>query len=410
MPFYDFDHLDAVTRLIADLGLTVSGEGYVTDDGTTRYPCSIEHRNESLDFSVRQPQGAEAPDVCEAMRQLVEDACLADRGIDTFAGERGITKPSQAVYQFDRAKQALDFLYDKCHLGRADLLELRATLGDHLDAVREGVAAITAERQAEHERTHPEVPEGFVTIDDLEADLDIGDYGDRCPGYTSDSVNKRFSDVAESYVDLYTYNLLKWLPDHYEWIETAYKNDRLAGTEGDLPRMIQAAQEECYWQDLEDHREDICKYVTLESLKENGVYAVSEELADNLDNLDYRGEDSFDGLYMSAENEIEGALTDALTDALGGEEAAEEAANLLVRKSGYDAVNPCALSAEAVRAVNEKGYDAAFAECGFWKDHVGERSEPEPERPTLAAMNRQCHEACSALTQDGPGHEPEPNR
>ena len=410
MPNYDFDHLDAVARLIAELGLTVSDEGYAADDGVTRYPCSIEHRDESLDFSVRQPQGAGTPDVCEAMRQLVEDACLADRGIDAFAEERGITKPSQAVHWFDRAKQACDFLHDKCLLGRSDLLELRATLGDHLEAVREGVAAVIAERQAEHERIHPEVPEGFVTIESLQDDLDTGDWGDQCTDYTSDSVSERFGDVAESGVDLYTSNLLKWLPDNYEWMESASENGRLNGLGGDLPRMIQAAQEECYRQDLEDHREDICKYVTLESLKGNGVYAVSEALADSLDLLDYRGEDSFDSLYMSAQNEIEGALTDALADALGGEEPAEEAADLLVQNDGYDTVNPCALSVEAVRAVNEKGYDAAFAECGFWKGRAEGHAEPETERPTLSAMNRQCCEARSALAQDGPGLEPERDR
>lgn len=91
MPSYDFDHLDAVTRRIADLGLTVSAEGHPADDGTMHYLCSIGHRNEPLDFSVRQPQGAGTPDVCDAMQQLVEDACLADRGIDTFAKERGLT-------------------------------------------------------------------------------------------------------------------------------------------------------------------------------------------------------------------------------------------------------------------------------------------------------------------------------
>ena len=113
---------------------------------------------------------------------------------------------------------------------------------------------------------------------------------------------------------------------------------------------------------------------------------------------------------MSAQNEIEGALADALADALGGEEPAEEAANLLVQKNDYDAVNPCALSAEAVRAVNEKGYDAAFAECGFWKGRAEGHAEPETERPTLSAMNRQCREARSALAQDGPGLEPERDR
>lgn len=319
-----------------------------------------------------------------------------------------ITKPSQAVYRFDRAKWALDFLNDRCYLGRSDLLELHSTLGDHLDAVRKGVAAEAAERAEEQERTHPKVPEGFVTIESLQDDLDTGDWGDQCTEYDSDSVNQRFADVAEGGVDLYTYNLLKWLPDHYEWMETASEENRLEGLGGDLPRMIQAAQEVCYRHDLEDHRADICEYVTLESLKDAGVYAVSEELAESLDCLAYSREDSFDSLYMSAQNEIEGALTDALADALGGEEPAGEAADLLVQNDSYDTVNPCALSVEAVHAVNEKGYEAAFAECGFWKSYA--RGRAEPERLSLDALDRQCRAAGAALEQDGTGHEPEPSR
>lgn len=177
MPYYNLDHLDAVTRLIADLGISVDDDGHVGDDGSTYYGGFIQKGGETLSFTVRQPQGAGKPDAVEAMRQLVEEACLADRGIDTLAGERGITKPSQAVYRFDRAKQALDFLNDRCYLGRSDLLELHSTLGDHLDAVRKGVAAEAAERAEEQERTHPKVPEGFVTIESLQDDLDTGDWG-----------------------------------------------------------------------------------------------------------------------------------------------------------------------------------------------------------------------------------------
>lgn len=209
MPYYNLDHLDAVTRLIADLGISVDDDGHVGDDGSTYYGGFIQKGGETLSFTVRQPQGAGKPDAVEAMRQLVEEACLADRGIDTLAGERGITKPSQAVYRFDRAKQALDFLNDRCYLGRSDLLELHSTLGDHLDAVRKGVAAEAAERAEEQERTHPKVPEGFVTIESLQDDLDTGDWGDQCTEYDSDSVNQRFADVAEGGVDLYTYNLLR---------------------------------------------------------------------------------------------------------------------------------------------------------------------------------------------------------
>lgn len=71
-------------------------------------------------------------------------------------------------------------------------------------------------------------------------------------------------------------------------------------------------------------------------------------------------------------------------------------------------MNPCALSVEAVHAVNEKGYEAAFAECGFWKSYA--RGRAEPERLSLDALDRQCRAAGAALEQDGTGHEPEPSR
>lgn len=113
MPYYNLDHLDAVTRLIADLGISVDDDGHVGDDGSTYYGGFIQKGGETLSFTVRQPQGAGKPDAVEAMRQLVEEACLADRGIDTYAEERGITRPSQAVAYYGRAKEALDFLNDE---------------------------------------------------------------------------------------------------------------------------------------------------------------------------------------------------------------------------------------------------------------------------------------------------------
>lgn len=409
MPSYDFDHLDAVTRRIADLGLAVSAEGHPADDGTMHYPCSIGHRNEPLDFSVRQPQGAGTPDVCDAMQQLVEDSCLADRGIDTFAKERGITLPSIAVYQFDRAKKTLDYLTDKCYLSRFDLLELRATLGDHPDAVREGVAAIMAERQAERERTHPEVPEGFVTIESLQDDLDLGDWGDQCTEYDADDIGDRFGDVADGNIDIYFHDLLKWLPDNYEWIEEAEAQGLLEGAKGDLIKMTQMGQYVCFTQDMYDHKEDIVRHVTLETLKDAGVYAVSQELADALDtDVDYAGADTFDEALDEAKEQVQNVMAANLEGTLGDEGLAQEAADQLVGDDDYGIVNPAALSVEAVHVVNEKGYDAALAECEFWKDYKREQDASEAERPTLSEMNRQCCEARSALAQDCPERETEP--
>lgn len=406
MPSYDFDHLDAVTRRIADLGLTVSAEGHPADDGTMHYLCSIGHRNEPLDFSVRQPQGAGTPDVCDAMQQLVEDACLADRGIDTFAKERGITLPSIAVYQFDRAKKALDYLTDKCYLSRFDLLELRATLGDHPDAVREGVAAIMAERQAERERTHPEVPEGFVTIESLQDDLDLGDWGDQCTEYDADDIGGRFGDVADGNVDIYFHDLLKWLPDNYEWIEEAEAQGLLEGAKGDLIKMTQMAQYVCFTQDMYDHKEDIVRHVTLETLKDAGVYAVSQELADALDtDVDYAGANTFEEALDGAKEQVQNVMAANLEGTLGDEDLAQEAADQLVGDDAYDNVNPAAISVEAVHTINDKGYEAAFAECGFWKEYTEQGMARDDGSPSLADAVKECRAASDGLSQVG--HEQE---
>lgn len=46
-----------------------------------------------------------------------------------------------------------------------------------------------------HEFEHPPVPEGFTSIEDLQARLDLGEYGDQitdCPGNIGDA----FGEIA----------------------------------------------------------------------------------------------------------------------------------------------------------------------------------------------------------------------
>lgn len=410
MAWHEFERPDEAAKFLADLDFSVTDTQQLEDGNQTGYRCRIQEHDKTLDFSVWLPIGAAPPDVCDAMRSLVPDAILAERGIDVFAEEHGITKPSQAVLLYEKAKEASDFLNSELYIARYDLLQLSATLEEHFDEVREAAAAITAERAAEYERTHPNVPEGFVSIESLQADLDLGDYGDQLTEYEGD-ISDAIGECADGNIDIYYYDLLKWLPDNYEWIEEADKQGLLEGCEGDIMQMTQRGQYECFTQDMYDHQEDICKNYVLESLKDAGIYAVSQELADALGTeIDYANADRFDELVDDAKEQVQSVMAVNLENTLGDEDIAQEAAEELVSDDAYDTVNPCALSAEAVHAVNEKGYEAAFAECEFWKNYVGVKTAPEPEHPTLAAMNRQCHEACSALTQDGPDHEPDPSR
>lgn len=270
---------------------------------------------------------------------------------------------------------------------------------------------IVSERKAERERKYPKAPEGFVTIESLQEDLDLGDYGDQCADYGEDDISDRFHDVADENVDIYYHDLLKWLPDNYEWIEEAEVQGLLEGAKGDLIKMTQMAQYVCFSQNMYDHQEDIVKYVTLESLKDVGVYAVSQELADALDTeVDYADANTFDEALDGAKKQIESIMAANLEGTLGDEDLAQEAADQLVGDDDYGIVNPVALSAEAVHVVNEKGYNAALAECEFWKDYKLEQDTSEAERPSLDTMNKQCCESRSALAQDGLGHETEQSR
>lgn len=88
--------------------------------------------------------------------------------------------------------------------------------------------------------------------------------------------------------------------------------------------MIQMAQYECFSQDLYNHREDICRYGTLDQLKDMGIYAIEESLADDILN-----DLSYDGDYVQTD-EAKESISSAIYATLE-EKAAEckEAATIL---------------------------------------------------------------------------------
>lgn len=177
-----------------------------------------------------------------------------------------------------------------------------------------------------------------------------------------------FSETADYKVDDNYHALLSWLPDHTEWLEQAEFDGLLEGCKGDIYKMVQMAQYECFKSDLYDHREDISRYGTLDQLRDMGVYAIRESLADEILN-----DLSYDEDYAptdDAKDTIMGAVNAAFEERYG-EDFAEVATDF-----GQDIddiagrANPYVLSVDTVRAVNEKGYDAVFAEQ--WKAELSE--------------------------------------
>lgn len=218
-------------------------------------------------------------------------------------------------------------------------------------------------------------------FEDLQARLDLGEYGDQIMEKHG-NIGDAFGEIADSNVDLSNYDLLEWLPDNYEWLEEADFQGLLEGCEGDLIKMTQMAQYECFTQDMYNHQEDIAKYAALEGLKEAGVYALADDVYDDVfDGITIDFDDNnmdIEDFASEAQNAIHDAMDEPLYDALGSNDGILEDGELsgdfeAIKESGYDFPNPCAMSIEAVRTVNEKGYEAAFNE--FWKGFMPEDHE-----------------------------------
>lgn len=354
---------------------------------------STQHRKYTCEFSKpgiesftttyqSNPDVHGQPTATDVFAALASDALAVDGlFVDTFADELGFEKPSQAIRAYESCHKTLDWLKNDMQLTTSEISDIAETLDNELDEVKEEVERVQAERKAKHEFEHPPVPEGFTSIEDLQARLDLGEYGDQIMEKHG-NIGDAFGEIADSNVDLSNYDLLEWLPDNYEWLEEADFQGLLEGCEGDLIKMTQMAQYECFTQDMYNHQEDIAKYAALEGLKEAGVYALADDVYDDVfDGITIDFDDNnmdIEDFASEAQNAIHDAMDEPLYDALGSNDRILEDGELsgdfeAIKESGYDFPNPCAMSIEAVRTVNEKGYEAAFNE--FWKGFMPEDHE-----------------------------------
>lgn len=391
MPYYDFKDPQGVADLPADIDLSVTGRG--GDD----YFVTLRGGDAVLTTTFGWDPSRDETGVADVMSRVAYGASLAaSTSMYDFVDERytPLRPPSDAIRRYEDCKRDADWLRDGLGLSVIDISDMCLVFDNHAPAVKDALSTILSERAVEHAQTHPELPEGFVTIESLEADLDLGDYGDQCPDYSDDYITDCIHSVADSNVDIYTHDLLKWLSENYDWLEEADANGLLEGCKGDLIKMAQIAQYECYSQDMFDHQEDICKYATLEALKDEGVYAISNELAEALNGIGYESADTFSELLGEAKDAIKDVMSSNLSELLGDEELAADITEELVGNGDYG-MNPCALAVEAVPAAREAGYaEQMKAYLRFGRDDAS---------PSLGAIAGECRAASSALGQDGHG-------
>lgn len=405
----NYNEAQGVADLLSQFDFNIINEG--PGDFSTqhrKYTCEFSKPGiESFTTTYQSnPDVHGQPTATDVFAALASDALAVDGLlVDTFADELGFEKPSQAIRAYESCHKTLDWLKNDLQLMTSEISDIAGTLDNELGEVKEQVERVQEERKAKHEFEHPPVPEGFTSIEDLQARLDLGEYGDQITDYTG-NIGDAFGEIADSNVDLYNYDLLKWLPDNYEWLEEADAQGLLEGCKGDLMRMTQMAQYECFTQDMYNHQEDIAKYAALEGLKEAGVYALADDVYDDVfDGITITLDDNnmdIEDFASEAQIAIQDAMDVPIYEAIDSNDEIMEDGELhweymsIKEGWGYNFPNPCAMSAEAVRTVNEKGYEAAFNE--FWRDFMPEKGD---DAPTLSEAAKETRDASGKLEQEG---------
>lgn len=176
------------------------------------------------------------------------------------------------------------------------------------------------------------------------------------------------SEVIRSYNSCKdTYN---WMRDslHLSNGDIASLSEVIGENESEVGALVEQAASERAARHAYDQPKLPKGFVTIEQLRDMGVYAIRESLADEILN-----DLSYDEDYAptdDAKDTIISAIY-ATSEEKYGEDFADCADNFIQDNDDIAGrVNPCAMSVETVRAVNEKGYDAVFAEQ--WKAELSE--------------------------------------
>ncbi|WP_270600525.1 hypothetical protein [Faecalicoccus pleomorphus] len=264
----------------------------ITYDGAPAFSLGENDFGKKISFPL-----AEGQTITQGFITALTDALYYDTThIDDYAQQHPELKVSEIISRWEKYEDSYMKLFDSDALGlqfRGDFGSTRkdvlAYLMSHADEINEKVTHAIQEKEAAYQLSHPHIPEtDWVRIEDLQDNLDLGEYGNLLTEYDSGDISDAFIEIADNNVDLYDADLLAWLPDNYEWLEHVQNEGLLSGTKNyDLFRHIQIAQMESIRDNLYEHSEDIIQNLILEDLKDKGIYVISDDLANYLyDHID----------------------------------------------------------------------------------------------------------------------------
>lgn len=244
-----YDTTEAVAKFLSgfQMKITKRERDTVAPDYYVKYLLTLSKGGK--DFSttfVSDPRAFGEPTVTQVFSALADDALtLRKYSTDEFVDKlyaQGV-KPSAALRAYDSCKETNLWMQDELYLSGWEIEEISKTLTKHEDEVNTLVEKAASERAARYAYDHPKLPKGFVTIEQLQGDLDLGDLRDEVEDFDFDGdLTDAFSETADYKVDSNYHALLSWLPDHTEWLEQAEFDGLLEGSKGDIYKMVQMTQ------------------------------------------------------------------------------------------------------------------------------------------------------------------------
>lgn len=160
--------------------ITHRGKGTFTPDHV-KYSLTIASGGKDFFTTFESnPHVHGEPTITQVFGALASDAMVVrDYGMDEFVDEfcDGM-KPSAAIRAYNSCKETYDWMRDGLYLSNGDIASLSEVISENEEEIGALVEKVASERAARYAYDHPKLPKGFVTIEQLQENLDLGDFGD----------------------------------------------------------------------------------------------------------------------------------------------------------------------------------------------------------------------------------------
>lgn len=199
-----YDTTEAVAKFLSGFQMKITNRerDTVAPDYYVKYSLTLSKGGK--DFSttfVSDPRAFGEPTVTQVFSALADDALtLRKYSTDEFVDKlyaQGV-KPSAALRAYDSCKETNLWMQDELYLSGWEIEEISKTLTKHGDEVNTLVEKAASERAARYAYDHPKLPKGFVTIEQLQGNLDLGDLRDEVEDFDFDGdITDAFSETAD---------------------------------------------------------------------------------------------------------------------------------------------------------------------------------------------------------------------